>query len=75
MGVQVQLLSSASIMSDGDWYCDLCGNEIGLESHYHCPNCLEECGMYGHYDFDSGGHTCERSDDEEARRAYFGEDE
>ena len=33
-----------------DNYCDECGEDIGLGSHYHCAYCNGVCGMQGHFD-------------------------
>jgi len=34
--------------NDAEFWCDICNEDIGEESHYHCPICLEICGMMGH---------------------------
>lgn len=33
---------------DDDGWCEECGEEIGLESHYHCSVCGEICSLAGH---------------------------
>jgi hypothetical protein len=45
------------LMYDEDDYCEVCGIELGSESHYHCPRCKEECGMMGHWNY--GDWTCD----------------
>jgi predicted RNA-binding Zn-ribbon protein involved in translation (DUF1610 family) len=44
---------------DGEW-CEDCGMDVGLESHYHCPNCGGVCSMMGHLDQERNVYTCER---------------
>ena len=29
-------------------FCDICGLDIGLSSHYHCSICNELCSVMGH---------------------------
>jgi hypothetical protein len=53
---------------DEEWdgYCEICGDDIGLESHYHCSNCGEVCSMMGHIKWVDGRATdeltCERKE-------------
>ncbi len=42
---------------DEDGICTLCGEDVGLSSHYHCSICLESCSMMGH-------KNCEPVEDE-----------
>lgn len=33
---------------DDDEWCDLCGEDVGAESHYHCAGCGQVVSMMGH---------------------------
>lgn len=37
-----------SEFEDPEGWCDQCGEDVGLESHYHCAKCGETCSMAGH---------------------------
>lgn len=51
-----ETLAEFDVNDDG--ICELCGEDVGLSSHYHCPRCGKECSMMGHLNHKTGEWEC-----------------
>jgi predicted RNA-binding Zn-ribbon protein involved in translation (DUF1610 family) len=56
--------------------CQICGEFVGLSSHWHCPHCGEVSGIFGHATL-LGDYACEANPEKAklVREAWSGSSE